>query len=98
MKKIVLLMVISSGLVFASTGADISKRCVSCHGVKFDKAPLGRTKHIIVKNNKTVDALVNRIKYFQNPEEEDEMIMKTQVEKLTDAEVKAVSEYIISQE
>ena len=83
-----------SSSLMASSGEQLSKKCKACHGVDFKKAPFNRSSHILKKDENTYKVLIQKIKYFQNPEEQDEMVMKYQVEKLTDDEIKQIAKYI----
>lgn len=92
MKKWLVLLLIGSSAVMASDGAILAKKCVSCHGVNFEKAPLGRSSHIAKGDSK--EELIKKIKYYQHPDEADEKIMQQQVKDLTDSDIKALAEYI----
>lgn len=94
MKKVLLFAtMLATTYLFAADGATLTSTCVGCHGVNFSKAPLGRTNHII-KGSK--DRIAKRIKYYQNPEESDEMVMKAQVVKFSDAQINTVAAYIFN--
>ena len=92
MKKIIALLFIGGSVLMAADGAALAKKCVACHGMNFEKAPLGRKNHIAKGNTK--EDLIKKIKYYQNPKEADEMVMKAQVKNLSDAEIEALAEYI----
>lgn len=76
----------------ASNGAALAKKCVACHGAKFDKAPLGRKHHIVKGDSK--EEIIKKLTYYQNPKEADEKVMQTQVKDLSKADIKALAEYI----
>lgn len=93
MRKVLLLVVvIATTYLMASEGATLTRGCVACHGADFTKAPLGR-KHHIIKDSKA--RIVSMMKYYQNPKEEDEMVMKGQVKNLTDTQISTVADYIV---
>ncbi len=93
MRKVLLLVVIiATTYLMASEGATLTRKCVGCHGVDFTKAPLGR-KHHIIKDSKA--RIVSMMKYYQNPKDEDEMVMKSQVKNLTDAQINTIADYIV---
>jgi len=71
----------------------LTQTCAKCHGAHFTKAPEGNEHHI-VRDSK--ERIVKMIKYYQHPEEDDEMVMKAPVEKLTDAQINTVAEYIFN--
>ncbi len=98
MKKLTVaisLAIITSASFAASNGATLAKKCVSCHGSKFQNAPLDRKNH--VARGQSMETLIEKIKYYKNPEESDEMIMKTQVINLSDNDIKALAKYISKQ-
>lgn len=76
----------------ASDGAILAKRCAACHGVNFEKAPLGRENHIAKGNSK--EQAIRKIKYYQHAKDADELIMKAQVKNLTPSQINALAEYI----
>jgi len=97
MKKIILTTVVGLGLcsnLMASTGEQLTQKCKSCHGINLKKAPFGRASHVLKKDENTYKVLIEKIKYFQNPEEDDEMVMKYQVNKLTYTEIEKIAKYI----
>jgi len=95
MKKIsIALLVVAATSLMAADGATLTKNCIGCHGVNFEKPPLGRTDHIAINNS--FKDLVKKIKYFQNPEDSDEMVMKPYVSKLSDEEINTIAKYIFS--
>ncbi len=85
---------IIAGLPASDTKAvALTKSCVACHGVDFTKPPLGR-KHHIVRDSKA--RMIKMMKYYQNPKDSDEMVMKPQVVNLTDAQINAIADYILN--
>ena len=76
----------------ASDGAVLAKKCAKCHGINFEKAPLGRKNHIAKGNTK--EQAITKIKYYQHPEEADEMVMQAQVKNLNEAQIEALAQYI----
>jgi len=94
MKKIILGTLLSLGAVslMASNPAQLAQRCIGCHGANFAKAPLGRSNHVI--KGDSYEKIVKMIKYYQHPKEADEMVMKTQVQNLSDKDIKSLAKYI----
>lgn len=92
MKKWLILLFIGSSALMASDGAILAKKCISCHGMNFEKAPLGRSHHIVKGDTK--EELIKKIKYYQHPDEADEMVMKIQVQNLSDDDIESLAEYI----
>jgi cytochrome c553 len=98
MKKIAIIATVvalsSASLFAAMDGQALTRKCVGCHGLSFEKAPLGRSAHVV--KGESYSKIVKMIKYYQHPKESDEMIMKTQVKNLTDAQIKTIAKYISS--
>jgi cytochrome c553 len=69
------------------------QRCVQCHGANFTTPPLGRVHHII-RDSKA--RIVKMIKYYQNPKDSDEMVMKGFVKNFTNAQINAIADYIMN--
>ena len=91
MKKLAVFLVGTVGL-FAADPAVLAQKCMACHGVNFEKAPLGETHHVI--KGDSLKKIADMIKYYQHPKEADEKVMQEQVKGLKPDEIKALSEYI----
>lgn len=94
-KILMSLAVIAGTSLFASDGAKIYNSCAGCHGANAEKAALG--KSAVIKGwdvEKTVAAL----KGYKDGSYGGPMkgVMKGQVTRLSDADIKAVSEHISS--
>lgn len=94
MKKIslVCLALIATSLI-AADGAALTQKCIACHGVGFEKAPLGQTGHVV--KGDTQEKIVKMLKYYQHPEEADEMVMKAQVSNLDETQIATIAKYIV---
>lgn len=95
MKKIILGTLLSLGAIslMASNPAQLAGKCKACHGADFGKAPFGRADHII--KGDSYAKIVKMIKYYQHPKESDEMVMKAQVQNLSDTDIKSLAKYIV---
>ncbi len=74
-------------------GVSLTKSCTTCHGVDFTTPPLGREHHI-VRDSKS--RIVKWLKYYKNPKESDEIVMKSQVADLTDTQINTIANYIMN--
>ena len=95
-KKALKKVVIKEPKVVAKTtksGEEVYKACVACHGVKGDKAALGKSKIIKGWDAAKVSAAINGYKdgTYGGPMQ---ALMIGQVGFLSDEEVKSVSDYI----
>jgi len=94
MKKLALaLMFVGVSSLMASNGADLFKRCAGCHGKDAGKHALGASQ--IIKGwdvAKTEEALHGYKKGTYGGKKKG--LMKGQVMRLSDADIKAVAEYI----
>ncbi|MFV0480817.1 MAG: c-type cytochrome [Campylobacteraceae bacterium] len=97
MKKAVvlglMLVFASSSVVLAADGAAIYKRCVSCHGKNAEKLPPNGNAII---QGWSAEKIEEAVKGYRDGVYGHKMkaLMKGQVGKLTDDEIKAVSQYI----
>ncbi len=93
MKKLLVATCISAVSLLAADGAALYKKCTSCHGVKAEKKALNKSQVIQGWDSaKVVDAL----KGYKAGTYGGAMkgIMKGQVSKLSDADMKALGDYI----
>jgi len=95
MKKIIfgLGMSLVGMSLMASSGEQLAKKCVACHGSDFTKAPLGRAGHIASKDSK--EKIIKMLKYYKHPKEADEKVMQTPIMKYSDEDIMKVAEYIV---
>ena len=94
MKKLALsLLVAGSASLFAADGAAIFKKCVSCHGPKAEKQALGKSHVIQGWSADKIEAALHGYKdgSYGGPMK---ALMKGQVAPMSDADIKAVAEYI----
>ena len=96
MKTILLTLIIAGATaVMAADGADLYKKCASCHGVSGEKAALGKSK--IIKDL-TKDELVVSLQGYKDGSYGGSMkaLMKGQVAALDDKKIDSLASYITS--
>ncbi len=95
MKKVTLaLMLAGAATLVMADGAAIFKKCAGCHGAKGEKKALGKSAVI---GGMDVATLVNDLKEYKAGKRNAHgmgMMMKSQVQSLSDADIQAVAEYI----
>jgi len=94
MKKIIVASLLSGVTsLLAANGADLYKKCVSCHGTNAEKSALGKSQ--IIKGWDKAQ-LVASLKGYKNGTYGGAMkaIMKGQVAPYSDADIDAVADYI----
>ncbi len=93
MKKLLLVACFGAVSLFAADGASLYKKCVSCHGAKAEKKALNKSQVVQGWDSaKVVDALKGyKAGTYGGPMKG---LMKGQVKKLTDADMKALGDYI----
>ncbi len=94
MKKIIVASLLSGvTALLAADGAELYKKCVSCHGANAEKSALGKSQ-VIQGWDKA--KLVTALKGYKDGSYGGQMkaIMKGQVAPYSDADIEAVSGYI----
>jgi cytochrome c553 len=94
MKKIAIAMLFAGSTLLMADGAALFAKCAGCHGQKGEKAALG--KSAIIKGQdaaKTVEEL-NGYKAGTLDKYGMSTLMKGQVASMSDADIKAVADYI----
>lgn len=88
-----LLAILSATTLFAADGATLYKACAGCHGANGEKAALGKSLPIKGWDAAKVESSLKGYKdgSYGGPMKG---VMKGQVARLSDADIKAVSEYI----
>ncbi len=91
MKKLLLITLVS-GSLFAD-GAAIYNACKTCHGAKAEKVALGKSK---VLASLSKDEIVKTMKGYKDGSYGGAMkaVMIPQVNKLSDADIEAVAQYV----
>ncbi len=92
-KSLIGIMFVASVSLLASEGADIFKKCASCHGKNAEQSALGASKIIAGWSE---DKIVAALKGFENGSYGGSMkgVMRGQASKLTDKQKKSVAKYI----
>ena len=90
---LIALAMVTGSTLFASDGAKIYNSCVSCHGINADKKALGKSQ--IIKGWEE-EKLVAALKGYKDGSYGGVMkgVMKGQVTRLSDEDIKAVSNHI----
>jgi cytochrome c len=94
MKKLVLILAVASVTsLFAAEGAEIFKKCASCHGEKAEKSALGKSQ---ITQGWEVAKITAALKGYKDGTYGGAMkgVMKGQVAALSDADIDAVANYI----
>ena len=93
MKKIVIASIATLALATASMAAVNGKACTSCHGADWSKKALGKSK---VVSNLTHAEIATALKGYKAGTYGGPMkgLMKGQVAKLSDADIKAIADHI----
>ena len=84
---------LASTSVMATEGADTFKRCTACHGHNAEKHALGRSKII---NTLSKEQIIIALHGYKDGSYGGPMkgVMKGQVTKLNESQIKALAEYI----
>lgn len=94
MKKIALALIVAGSTLMAADGAALYKKCVACHGANGEKKALNKSEVITGWDSaKSVEAL-NGYKAGTRNIKGMGGLMKGQVASYSDADIKAVSDYI----
>ncbi len=95
MKKIVLSIVALGAMTFlAADGAALYKKCAGCHGAKGEKKALGKSAVIAGLDAAKVEEMLKGYKAGTLNQHGMGGLMKGQVASYSDADIKAVAEYI----
>ncbi len=95
MKKIVLSIVALGAMTFlAADGAALYKKCAGCHGAKAEKKALGKSEVIAGWDAAKVEEALKGYKAGTRNVHGMGGLMKGQVASYSDADIKAVAEYI----
>ncbi|WP_300366189.1 c-type cytochrome [Hydrogenimonas sp.] len=95
MKKVTLaLMLAGAASLVMADGAALYKKCAGCHGAKGEKKALGKSAVIGGLDVATLEADMKGYKAGTLNKHGMGMLMKGQVASMSDADIKAVAEYI----
>ncbi|RUM65483.1 MAG: cytochrome c [Sulfurospirillum sp.] len=95
MKKVVLTLVALGAMSFlAADGAALYKKCAGCHGAKAEKKALGKSEVIAGWDAAKVEEALKGYKAGTRNVHGMGGLMKGQVASYSDADIKAVAEYI----
>lgn len=87
--------IIGSSSLFASDAAKLFKTCAGCHGVNAEKHALGKSKIIVNMSEAEISNAINGYKAgtYGGPMK---AVMKGQVARLSNDDIKSLSAYIVS--
>lgn len=94
MKKIALAMLVAGVSLMAADGATLFKKCAACHGAKGEKHALGKSIIIAGQSAKQTEEDLNGYKAGTRNVHGMGALMKGQVASLSEADIKALGEYI----
>ncbi|RUM67776.1 MAG: cytochrome c [Sulfurospirillum sp.] len=95
MKKVVLTLVALGAMSFlAADGAALYKKCAGCHGAKGEKKALGKSEVIAGWDAAKIEEALKGYKAGTRNVHGMGGLMKGQVASYSDADIKAVAEYI----
>ena len=95
MKKITLALMLAGAASLAmADGAALYKKCAGCHGAKAEKPALGKSAVIAGLDVATLEKDLKGYKAGTLNKNGMGMLMKGQVTALSDADIKALAEYI----
>lgn len=94
MKKIALALLVASVSLMAADGAALYKKCVSCHGAKAEKKALNKSMVINDWDAKQIEEALEGYKAGTRNVHGMGALMKGQVASYSDADIKAVAQYI----
>ncbi len=95
MKKIVLSIVALGAMTFlAADGAALYKKCAGCHGAKAEKKALGKSEVVAGWDVAKIEEALKGYKAGTRNVHGMGGLMKGQVASYSDADIKAVAEYI----
>ena len=94
MKKIALALLVASVSLMAADGAALYKKCAACHGAQGEKKALGKSEVIDTWTAAQIEEALNGYKAGTRNIHGMGALMKGQVASYSEADIKAVSEYI----
>jgi len=95
MKKITLALMLAGAASLAmADGAALFKKCAGCHGAKAEKHALGKSAVIAGRDVAAIEKDLKGYKAGTLNKHGMGMLMKGQVASLSDADIKALAEYI----
>ncbi|AFI03812.1 c-type cytochrome [Helicobacter cetorum] len=92
MKKVVLVFgaLALANVLMAAEAKDLAKGCIGCHGAKFEKKAMGKSK---VVNSMTEKEIKEELMAFKEGKKKSP-VMEMQAKKLSAEDIKALAKYI----
>jgi len=94
MKKIAIAMLFAGSTLLMADGAALYAKCAGCHGQKGEKSALGKSAVIQGMDAAKLEELINGYKAGTLNQHGMGALMNGQVKGMSDADIKAVAEYI----
>lgn len=94
MRKIILATLIAATSLMAADGATLYTKCAGCHGAKGEKKALGKSNIIAGLDSAQLVKDISEYKAGTRNVHGMGMVMKGQVATYSDADIKAVADYI----
>lgn len=94
MKKIALSLLVTGAALMASDGAALYKKCIACHGAHAEKKALNKSEVIAGWDAAKIEESLHGYKAGTRNAHGMGALMKGQVASYSDADMKAVAEYI----
>ena len=94
MKKLAMTLLFAGSTLLMADGAAIYAKCAGCHGTNGEKAALGKSAIIKGQDAKKTTEQIKGYKAGTLNQHGMGALMKGQVGSLSDADIKAVSDYI----
>lgn len=94
MKKLLLLLIIPTAMLFSSNGAALFKKCSPCHGAKAEISQENKFEAIA---NWDAVKIAKALKGYKNGTRKDKgmgALMRGKIANFSNADIKAVSKYI----
>ncbi|GAA9829391.1 cytochrome c [Helicobacter pylori] len=92
MKKVIMALGVLAfaNVLMATDVKALAKSCAACHGVKFEKKALGKSKIVNMMSEAEIEKELKDFKSGANKNP----VMTTQVKKLSDEDIEALAKYI----
>ncbi|EMG79996.1 c-type cytochrome [Helicobacter pylori] len=92
MKKVIMALgvLVFANVLMATDVKALVKGCAACHGVKFEKKALGKSKIVNMMSEKEIEEDLMAFKSGANKNP----VMTAQAKKLSDEDIKALAKYI----
>lgn len=96
MKKVIMALGVLAfaNALMATDVKALAKGCAACHGVKFEKKALGKSKIVNMMSEAEIEKELMDFKSGANSGANKNPVMTAQAKKLSDEDIKALAKYI----